>query len=178
MAKNLLAVRAARRILFPRAWLVLALMALTALGLFLLPIEGRPEGVQDAGAPDVAALAFSAIGGGDVEGLAQTLSEESLSRYEVELPEGTQSEMPFPAGALCSANSEGVVVGFTFKGGASSAFDRLRTDMEEKGWTYVSSGSQTAATFAKDVGAYRWATMTCTEVDGGTAVVINARGIR
>ncbi len=176
MARGKAAARPARRILYPRAWLVLALVALMSLGLLLWSTEGRSDGVWDAGALDGFSLASSAIGGGDVKGLAQALSEESLSRYEVELPDGAQDEVPFPVDALCSASSGGVVVGFTFEGGASSAFDHLRAEMEGRGWTYVSSGSQSAASFVKDVGMYRWATMTCTEVGGGAAVVINARG--
>lgn len=162
--------------LYPRAWLVLALFAAVALVLLLWPGEGQSGGAQVVQAGESVGSAISAVGSGDVEGLAQTLSEKPLSQYGTELPEGAQSEVPFPAGALCSAGSDGVVVGFTSEGDVSSAFSQVKAEMEEKGWTYVSSGSQAAATFAKDDGTYRWATATCTEVSGGTAVVINARG--
>lgn len=165
-----------RKALYPRAWLILALFALTALGLLLWPSEGQSGNAGDARAFEGVALASSAISGGDAEGLAQALSEKSLSRYEVEPSEGVKGEVPFRSGALCSVGSDGIVVGFTLKNGESFVFDQVRTEMEAKGWTYVSSGNKAAATFAKDVGAYRWATVTCTEAASGVAVVINARG--
>ncbi len=162
--------------LYPRAWLVLALFAAVALVLLLWPSDGQSEGAQVAQAGENIGSAISAVGSSDMEGLAQTLSEKPLSQYEAELPEAAQSEVSFPAGALCSVGSDGVVVGFTLEGDASSVFGQVKTQMEGKGWTYVSSGSQAAATFVKDAGTYRWATASCTEVSSGTAVVINARG--
>lgn len=162
--------------LYPRAWLVLALFVAVALVLLLWPGEGQSGGAQVAQAGESVGSAISAVGSGDVEGLAQTLSEKPLSQYGTELPEGAQSEVPFHAGSLCSVGSDGVVVGFTSEGDVSSAFSQVKAEMEEKDWTYVSSGSLAAATFAKDDGTYRWATASCTEVSGGTAVVVNARG--
>ncbi len=165
-----------RRALYPRAWLVVALFALVALGLLLWP-AGRQVGSAGAEGASAAVVQESlAIGGNGVDGLAEALSRQSLSAYESDPPEAARNELPLSADALCSADSDGVIVGFTLEGTLDSSSDRVREEMEKRGWTYVSSGNQAAATFAKDVGVYRWAAATCTEVNGGVSVVINARG--
>ncbi len=165
-----------RRALYPRAWPVVALFALVALGLLLWPGEGRVDSVRVEEASADVGWGSLTIGGNGVDGLAVALSGKALSGYESDPPVAARNELPLLADALCSADSDGVIVGFTLDGTLDSSSDRVREEMEKRGWTYVSSGNQTAATFAKDVGIYRWAAATCTEVNSGVSVVINARG--
>ena len=162
------------RALYPRARRVVALFLLLAIVLFLWPSKLQSGGAGAEG-EQAGSAAVVQVDDGGTEVLARLVSGESLSGYRTALPEGAQREVPLFADALCSVDAGGVVVGFVLDEPSDSAFDQVKTEMAGKGWTFVSGGNQTGATFAKDGGTYRWATATCSEVGSGTAVVINAR---
>ncbi len=166
--------RPVRRALYPRAWRVVALFLLLAIVLLLWPSKLQSSGVGAEG-EQAGDSAVVGVDDGGTEVLARLVSGESLSGYRIALPEGAQREVPLFADALCSVDAGGVVVGFVLEGSSDSAFDQVKAEMAGKGWTFVSGGNQTGATFAKDAGTYRWATATCSGVGSGTAVVINAR---
>ncbi len=163
-----------RHALYPRAWRVVALFLLLAIVLLLWPSKLQSSGVGAEG-EQAGDLPVVGVDDDGAEVLARLVSGESLSGYRIALPEGAQREVPLFADALCSVDSGGVVVGFVLEGSSDSAFNQVKEQMEGKGWTFVSGGNQTGATFAKDTGTYRWATATCSGVGSGTAVVINAR---
>lgn len=66
----------------------------------------------------------------------------------------------------------GDVVAFLSRGSAEEAFAVLKRRLEENGWTFVESGITNAASFAKPGGAYQTCFLSCTEVAGITAVVV------
>ncbi len=64
------------------------------------------------------------------------------------------------------------VVGFLSHDAAEKAFRDVRGRLEASGWTFVESGLANAASFAKSGGAYQACFLSCTEVAGMTAVVV------
>ena len=56
---------------------------------------------------------------------------------------------------------------------ASETMTRICADLEEKGWTHVSSDQAGNACLAKDEGVYGWAYVSCGSIDGTTVAVCN-----
>ena len=51
------------------------------------------------------------------------------------------------------------------------ALRELRGGMEEKGWSAIPTGDSLSASFFKSKGAYRWAYVSCGQVEGATVFV-------
>ncbi len=64
------------------------------------------------------------------------------------------------------------VVGFTVEGSADRAFKRVSSELVSGGWHAIKSGTSTCGSFVKDRGLYRWAFVSCVEMNGTTSVVV------
>ena len=159
----------------------------------------RPVRQRVGGSPSFAARAVRAVGviagsffllaagsavsgclpgpvGSEVAGAVRE-SEETLSSQdsttEGALPVGLVDELFGVEGFEDVRVSEGGdVVGFLSHDAADETFAALKGRLEENGWTFVESGIENAASFAKPGGAYQACFLSCTEVAGMTAVVV------
>lgn len=93
------------------------------------------------------------------------------------LPEGFEEECFSVEGYRNARSSDGGrIVGAITEGSAQKAFEACCAKMLEKGWTAVSSGQPTRATFLKTTGRYRWAYLDCTGIGGSVSIVIALEG--
>ena len=123
-------------------------------------------------------LACIALSGGVAKAVSaarvvQEVSSEASDEGSAEVPQGFEQEVFSMANMQkVRAAQDGSVVGFSLPEAAESAFLRVRSWLEENGWTYASSGMDTCGTFTKSSGAYQWLFVSCTYVDGQTSVVV------
>ena len=109
------------------------------------------------------------------ESVLDALSGDMTGRdaANVVLPEGFAEELLDVSGLEGLRVSDGGdVVGFLSRDGADGSFAALKGELEARGWAFVESGIENAGSFAKPDGAYRACFLSCTEVAGMTAVVI------
>ena len=66
----------------------------------------------------------------------------------------------------------GGVVGYVVDDECENVLTRLGEHMESRGWTEVSLGGVSGATFVKKDGSCRWALATCMQAGGATSVVV------
>ena len=113
---------------------------------------------------------------GEVAGAVRDDESEPASQTpaaDATLPDGFVEELFGVEGLEGARVSDGGdVVGFLSHDGAEEAFAALKGRLEENGWTFVESGIANAASFAKPGGAYQACFLSCTEVAGATAVVV------
>lgn len=145
---------------------ICAVRAMAAIaGSFLLLAAG---GTASSCLPGpVAGEVVGAVRDGEPEPASQTPAADAT------LPDGFVEELFSVEGFEDVRVSEGGdVVGFLSHDAAGEAFDALKGRLEENGWTFVESGIANAASFAKPGGAYQACFLSCTEVAGTTAVVV------
>ena len=98
-----------------------------------------------------------------------------VSQEKSELTEDFKNEV-FNTSQLDSSNfkmnNDGKVVGFSLPYKASYSFQLIKKILEQNGWTYVSSGDDTSASFCKSSGNYQWLFANCVDVAKETCVVI------
>ena len=88
------------------------------------------------------------------------------------LPLYFEQEIGLPIGARdVRVNGDGSVVGYVMDESPPTAFNRIRSQMEDAGWTEVPLGSILGATFVKAGGSCTWALASCVEVGCSTSVV-------
>ncbi len=164
--------------LYPRAWLVLAVLAGAMLALAGLNCctQHQEEGALEVGAKGIASSFSTAFAGAssveDLDASAQVFPDEALGSYSQEVPADIAAEALSAEGALCSAASGGATLGFTRQGSAAENFAWAQGELGRKGWSFVPSGNNVAGTFVKGQGKYRWAALTCTEVGSGSSIVL------
>ena len=144
-----------RRALVASAAIVVAIAAVV--GIDRIAQRARPSVVSEAAA--------SIAGELDARAYAAESGDSSLAEFEQEVLSlfGREDLRAFDEGGL---------VGFVVEGDAEEAFASLRSELEDLGWTAVSSGSATAGSFVKGGGRYRWAFVSCTGVGDATSVVV------
>ena len=69
-------------------------------------------------------------------------------------------------------SEDGAVVGYLSDADAIAAYETAASELEGTGWTCVSEGSGTAGSFAKDEGAFSLCYVSCVDVAGRSAVVV------
>ena len=175
----------ARRLRRALLWLLAAVLVFLA-----LVLVGRA--FEDAGRPSVLAEAVQLFGGEDEEeedaadgeedsdeaatGLLDVFGADAADVDEV--PESFQEEVLSTAGReelRCDASVG--VVGFAEAGEAAEVFARLSAELEEKGWTAVESGLDSAGTFVKEDGEHRWLYLSCVQVGESTSVVAQVESL-
>ncbi|MFR7747264.1 MAG: hypothetical protein ACLU06_07570 [Eggerthellaceae bacterium] len=174
-----------RRVLFPRMKGVLVGAVVVGLMLTLVPsIKANPSDtvVSDEGNSlrDIpsAQQVFSLKSDGDE--VSACLDWGDLQQSEV--PQSYREEVGlFGTGKM--EETEEVLVspdqktfGFFLDTGLDAAQTTIRDTLQSKQWRWIDSGQNAFATFVKDCGVYRWASVGCSEINGTTSVVITLDG--
>ncbi len=68
---------------------------------------------------------------------------------------------------------EAGVCSFESEQSPRDTLEAMRVGLEKKSWTCVPSGDGASASFYKSEGSYRWAFVSCGQVEGTTVVVCN-----
>lgn len=163
--------------LYRRAWPVLAAFVAAAVALLGSSCAEEPSIASD-GAVRVAGALLPQIGQTQEDASASAgfeVDDGWLDGYSVQAPEGFRAEVFDCSDAVYSEQGSTVNAGFTLAYGSEEALALLVDELEGKGWNAVSNGEQGIGTFVKKSGTYRWAAVTCTEVDGAASVVVTAR---
>ncbi len=69
-------------------------------------------------------------------------------------------------------DEESRIIGWTCEGAAPDVLSSVVTELEQKGWRRMESGSATCASFTKASGCYRWAFLMCAQIGSSVSVVI------
>lgn len=165
-------VASSRRILYPRAWVVLGVGVCVMIGLaFSAGVPASP--VVDLG---IQGLSDSFSISSDVDESSGAISvQDEVSwqgSFSNELPEGFDEEIGLSGDEPIAVSNDGRTIGLVFHGDIESVLNEVRRSLEEKGWAYVPSGQEFACTFVKDAGAFRWLALTCVAVDQDVSVVL------
>lgn len=133
-----------------RAWLAVGIVAVLVA---LVPASGCAVGLLQGGLVREAELSYC------------------------EAPAGFEDEVLSLSGRSdVRVGADGAVVGFCCPANAAEAFEEVSTDLGNRGWNLVESGSDRSATFVKREGRYRWLFVVCTDVAGETSVVVTNDG--
>lgn len=103
------------------------------------------------------------------------MSDNWLEGYSADAPAGFEEELFARDDAVYSESGQVVCAGFAQEGTIDAIASELQGELEQKGWNSVASGEGSVITFAKGSGMYRWAAITCTEVNGSVSAVVAAR---
>jgi len=91
--------------------------------------------------------------------------------FSNDLPEGFDEEIGL-GGTSMAVSNDGRTVGYSVEGSIDETMAEIKKHLEEKGWSYVPSGQESVATFAKDTGTFCWLAVTCASVEAETSVVL------
>lgn len=160
------------RLLYRRAGPVLVLF--TAAGLILFGGAACTAGgsVVHSGASNVTSALLVQQGGQD-DGFE--MSDNWLEGYSADASAGFEEELFARGDAVYSESGQVLCAGFVQEGAIDAIASELQSELEQKGWNSVASGEESVITFVKGSGMYRWAAITCTEVNGSVSAVVTAR---
>lgn len=138
--------------------------------------EGASGGVKESPGDAVGGLSGSSDGGSPAEGALDAVRDVMTARdpaVDGVAPEGFAEELFSVEGfEEVRVSDGGDVVGFLLRDSAEEAFAALKGRLEANGWAFVESGIENAGSFAKSGGVYQSCFLSCTEVAGSTAVVV------
>lgn len=170
--------RRIRHALYPRAALMLVFLAFVFAVLLLSP---RSDGASIAEEESISvakefqesvSASFSSDGQLSLEAAS---TSGVLDAYRQSLPSDVAEEVWTAPGSEVLVANDGCVVGYAMAQNQAEASKEVRSGMEDLGWTYVESGTEALATYVKDEGAFRWASVGITEVGGSSSVVISLK---
>lgn len=138
--------------------------------------EGASGGVTESPGDAVGGPSGSSDGGSPAEGALDAVRDVMTARnpaVDGVAPEGFAEELFNVEGfEEIRVSDGGDVVGFLLRDSAEEAFAALKRRLEANGWAFVESGIENAGSFAKSGGVYQSCFLSCTEVAGMTAVVV------
>lgn len=162
-----------KRLLYPKAWIVLVALALIALLLALNPFSSSDPGILQLGTRGMLESFSLSKDESASKGTIEVESDVSWQgSYSNNLPAGFEEEIALQGDSPFAVSSDGRTIGFTRKGSASEVMASIQNDLEAKGWTCVPSGQDSATTFVKDEGLFRWLAVTCVSVEDEVSVVL------
>ena len=160
------------QLLFPRAKFILVGFLIAIIVLSLSAFFNSEPGVLQIGTTGILD-AFSVSQGndsaGDVGALDSNVSWQG--HFSNDLPDGFDEEIGL-SGTSMAVSNDGRTVGYSVKGSIGETMAEIKKHLEEKGWSYVPSGQESVATFAKDTGTFCWLAVTCASVEAETSVVL------
>lgn len=160
------------QLLFPRAKFILVGFLIAILVLSLSAFFNSEPGVLQIGTTGILD-AFSISQGNDSTDGVDTLDSNVSwqGHFSNDLPEGFDEEIGL-GGTSMAVSNDGRTVGYSVEGSIDEAMAEIKKHLEEKGWSYVPSGQESVATFAKDTGTFCWLAVTCASVEAETSVVL------
>lgn len=160
------------QLLFPRAKPILAGFLIAIIVLSLSAFFNSEPGVLQIGTAGILD-AFSISQGNDSTDGVDTLDSNVSwqGHFSNDLPEGFDEEIGL-GGTSMAVSNDGRTVGYSVEGSIDEAMAEIKKHLEEKGWSYVPSGQESVATFAKDTGTFCWLAVTCASVEAETSVVL------
>lgn len=160
------------QLLFPRAKPILAGFLIAIIVLSLSAFFNSEPGVLQIGTTGILD-AFSISQGNDSTDGVDTLDSNVSwqGHFSNDLPEGFDEEIGL-GGTSMAVSNDGRTVGYSVEGSIDEAMAEIKKHLEEKGWSYVPSGQEYVATFAKDTGTFCWLAVTCASVEAETSVVL------
>lgn len=160
------------QLLFPRAKFILVGFLIAIIVLSLSAFFNSEPGVLQIGTTGILD-AFSVSQGNDsasdVGALDSNVSWQG--HFSNNLPDGFDEEIGL-GGTSMAVSNDGRTVGYSVEGSIDEAMAEIKKHLEEKGWSYVPSGQESVATFAKDTGTFCWLAVTCASVEAETSVVL------
>ncbi len=160
------------QLLFPRAKFILVGFLIAIIVLSLSAFFNSEPGVLQIGTTGILD-AFSISQGNDSTDGVDTLDSNVSwqGHFSNDLPEGFDEEIGL-GGTSMAVSNDGRTVGYSVEGSIDEAMAEIKKHLEEKGWSYVPSGQESVATFAKDTGTFCWLAVTCASVEAETSVVL------
>lgn len=160
------------QLLFPRAKFILVGFLIAIIVLSLSAFFNSEPGVLQIGTTGILD-AFSVSQGNDSTDGVDTLDSNVSwqGHFSNDLPEGFDEEIGL-GGTSMAVSNDGRTVGYSVEGSIDEAMAEIKKHLEEKGWSYVPSGQESVATFAKDTGTFCWLAVTCASVEAETSVVL------
>ena len=160
------------QLLFPRAKPILAGFLIAIIVLSLSAFFNSEPGVLQIGTTGILD-AFSISQGNDSTDGVDTLDSNVSwqGHFSNDLPEGFDEAIGL-GGTSMAVSNDGRTVGYSVEGSIDEAMAEIKKHLEEKGWSYVPSGQESVATFAKDTGTFCWLAVTCASVEAETSVVL------
>lgn len=169
------------RLLYPRAYVALALLAVVLAFVFLFDFgagtrgsNGGSDRMDGVAASPSLAESVLCFDGGSVS----VKPEQALSGFDDAPPREFSDEILGFSDGKYSVDSDGVIAGYLFPNGSTPSIGDIQLLLEERGWRAISSGQGSIATFAKSEGSFRWASVSCESLGDGAAVVVNARRLK
>lgn len=160
------------QLLFPRAKFILVGFLVVGIALSLGTFLNSEPGVLQIGTTGILD-AFSISQGNDSTDGVDTLDSNVSwqGHFSNVLPEGFDEEIGL-GGTSMAVSNDGRTVGYSVEGSIDETMAEIKKHLEEKGWSYVPSGQESVATFAKDTGTFCWLAVTCASVEAETSVVL------
>ena len=160
------------QLLFPQAKFILVGFLVVAIALSLGTFINSEPGALQVGTTGILD-AFSVSQGNDSTDGVDTLDSNVSwqGHFSNDLPEGFDEEIGL-GGTSMAVSNDGRTVGYSVEGSIDETMAEIKKHLEEKGWSYVPSGQESVATFAKDTGTFCWLAVTCASVEAETSVVL------
>ena len=160
------------QLLFPRAKFILVGFLAVGIALSLGTFLNSEPGVLQVGTTGILD-AFSVSQGNDSTDGVDTLDSNVSwqGHFSNDLPEGFDEEIGL-GGTSMAVSNDGRTVGYSVEGSIDETMAEIKKHLEDKGWSYVPSGQESVATFAKDTGTFCWLAVTCASVEAETSVVL------
>lgn len=160
------------QLLFPRAKPILVEFLVAGIALSLGTFLNSEPDVLQVGTTGIFD-AFSISQGNDSTDGVDTLDSNVSwqGHFSNDLPEGFDEEIGL-GGTSMAVSNDGRTVGYSVEGSIDETMAEIKKHLEEKGWSYVPSGQESVATFAKDTGTFCWLAVTCASVGTETSVVL------
>lgn len=159
------------RFLYQRAWLIILAIIACFVVLAISSFSTKDPGILEVGIQGMLD-AFSVTKDQSSQDLVVKSDVSWQGRYSNELPEGYDEEIGLGSDTSVAVSNNGQAIGYTNDAGLSETVDEIQQRLLGKGWTYVPSGQESAATFVKDTGKFRWLAVTCASFGDETSVVL------
>ena len=117
-------------------------------------------------------LALTQEGSISAAAKALNVSQPTLSRQLMDLEKELGCVLFERSKQGIILTDDGRTVGYSVEGSIDETMAEIKKHLEEKGWSYVPSGQESVATFAKDTGTFCWLAVTCASVEAETSVVL------
>ena len=162
-----------RHFVYPKARIVLIVFVLLALILLFSPLLSSDPGLLQVGTKGLLdAFSISKEEHASNNSLEVDSDVSWQGSYSNELPEAFDEEIGLQGDSPLAVSNDGRTIGFTRVGTSAEVMSSIQSDLESKGWVYVASGQDSAATFVKDKGKFRWLAVTCVTVGEEVSVVL------
>lgn len=162
-----------RQFVYPKARIVLVVFVAVALVLLFSRLFSSDPGLLQVGTKGMLdAFSISKEEHTSDNSLEVDSDVSWQGSYSNDLPEGFDEEIGLRGDSPLAVSSDGRTIGFTQEGASLEVMSSIQSDLESKGWIYVASGQDSAATFVKDEGVFRWLAVTCVTVGDEVSVVL------